>query len=310
MKKQAALGRGLGALMGDAGMVNSPERVVRQPEAPQALSSEGVSEISIDAIQPNPDQPRTYFDEDALHELAASIKTSGLIQPITVREVKDGHYQIISGERRFRASRLAGLTMLPVYIRTVGDEDLLKLALIENLQREDLDPLEVAISFKRLMDELEVTQEVLSDLVGKKRATVANYLRLLTLPAEIQVFVRERKLSMGHARALISVNDEKLQLRIARKVIDEDLSVRKVEELVKKQHAPDATETTVEKPAVTPAEPEMPEHYFRLIELLGEYFNNNVNVKRNEKGEGKIIIHFRNDDEVTQFLKKFNEQHA
>jgi ParB family chromosome partitioning protein len=307
MKKQAALGRGLGALMGDADVVNPhPDRVVRRMEVQDGSPREGVSEIAIDAIQPNPSQPRTHFDEESLHELAASIKTSGLIQPITVREVKEGHYQIISGERRFRASRLAGLTSVPVYIRTVGDEELLKLALIENLQREDLDPIEVAISFKRLMDELAVTQEILSEQVGKKRATVANYLRLLALPAEIQVYVRERKLSMGHARALIGVNDEKLQLKIARKVIDEDLSVRKVEEMVKKQHAPASTET-LEAP---PAEPELPENYFRLIELLGGYFNNNINVKRNEKGEGKITIHFSTDEEVTHFLQKLNEQHT
>jgi ParB family chromosome partitioning protein len=305
MKKQAALGRGLGALMGDAGVVNHhPDRVTRQPDVQEEAPRESVSEISIDAIQPNPDQPRTHFDEEALHDLAASIKTSGLIQPITVREVKSGHYQIISGERRFRASRLAGLTTLPVYIRTVGDEEILRLALIENLQREDLNPIEVSIGFKRLMDELAVTQETLSELVGKKRATVANYLRLLTLPAEIQVFVREGKLSMGHARALIGVNDEKLQLKIARKIIDEELSVRKVEELVKKQNAPSSPET----PAATPEALELPEIYSQAVELLGECFNN-VNVKRNEKGEGKIIIHFSHDEEVAHFLQKFNEQH-
>jgi ParB family chromosome partitioning protein len=306
MKKQAALGRGLGALMGDADKVNPyPDRVIRQLEKQEGHVREGVSEIAIDAIQPNPSQPRTHFDEESLDELAASIKAVGLIQPVTVREVKEGHYQIISGERRFRASRQAGLTTMPAYIRTVNDEELLKLALIENLQRENLDPIEVAISFERLMDELAMTQETLSDQVGKKRATVANYLRLLTLPPEIQVFVRERKLSMGHARALISLSDEKLQLKIARKIIDEGLSVRRVEELVKKQNMPAPTET----PAA-PVEPELPENYFRLVELLGVYFNNNINVKRNEKGEGKITIHFNNDEEVAHFLQKFNEQHA
>jgi ParB family chromosome partitioning protein len=304
MKKQAALGRGLSALMGDAGVVNPHSgRVIQPVEIPDEPSLEGVSEVAIDAIQPNPNQPRTHFDEESLHELAASIKTSGLIQPITVREIKEGHYQIISGERRFRASRIAGLTTVPVYVRTVDDDELLKLALIENIQREDLDPIEVAISFKRLMDELAVTQEKLSEEVGKNRATVANYLRLLTLPAEIQVFVRERKLSMGHARALVSVGDEKLQLKIARKVIDEGLSVRKVEEMVKKQTAP----VSVEMPAVTPAAPELPENYFRLVELLGGYFNDNVNVKPDEKGGGKIIIHFSNEEEVTRFLQKINE---
>jgi ParB family chromosome partitioning protein len=304
MKKQAALGRGLGALMGDAGVVNPhPGHVIQSVETTDEQPLEGVSEITIDAIQPNPNQPRTNFDEASLHELAASIKTSGLIQPITVREIKKGHYQIISGERRFRASRMAGLTTVPVYIRTVGDDELLKLALIENLQREDLDPIEVAISFERLMDELTVTQEELSEQVGKNRTTVTNYLRLLTLPAEIQVFVRERKLSMGHAKALISVRDEKLQLKIARKVIDEGLSVRKVEEMVRKRTEPASAET----PAAAPVAPELPENYFRLIELLGAYFNNNVNVKPDEKGGGKIIIHFDNEEEVARFLQKINE---
>jgi ParB family chromosome partitioning protein len=306
MKKQAALGRGLSALMGDANNTNSrPERVVPQPDVQEDAPREGVSEIPIDYIQPNPDQPRRDFDKELLDELAESIKTWGLIQPITVREIKDGRYQIISGERRFRAARIAGLTAMPVYIRTTDDEDLLKLALIENIQREDLNPIEVAISFKCLMDAYAVTQEALSEQVGRKRTTVANYLRLLDLPEEIQVFVRECKLSMGHARALIGVNDKKLQLKIARKVIDEGLSVRKVEELVKKQNMP----VSAEAPAATPAEPELPENYFRLVELLGGYFNNNVNVKRNEKGEGRITIHFHNDEEVAHFLQKLNEQH-
>jgi ParB family chromosome partitioning protein len=304
MKKQAALGRGLSALMGDANNTNSrPERVVPQPDVQEDTPREGISEISIDCIQPNPDQPRTHFDEDALNDLATSIRTSGLIQPITVREIKDGHYQIISGERRFRAAQLAGLTAVPAYIRTVGDEELLKLALVENLQREDLNPIEVAISFERLMDELKMTHDVLSEQVGKKRATVTNYLRLLTLPAEVQMFVRDCKLSMGHARALVSISDEKLQLKIARKVIDEGLSVRKVEELVKKQNTP----VSAEAPVATPAEPELSENYFRLVELLGGYFNNRVNVKRNEKGEGRITIHFHNDEEVAHFLQKLNE---
>ncbi|MDR3180303.1 MAG: ParB/RepB/Spo0J family partition protein [Prevotellaceae bacterium] len=304
MKKQAALGRGLGALMGDAGMVNPHSgRMAQHPEVQEELPHEGVLEVSIDAIQPNPDQPRTDFDKESLHDLAISIKTLGLIQPITVREIKSGHYQIIAGERRFRASQLAGLTTVPVYIRAVGDEELLKLALIENIHREDLNPIEVAISFKRLVDEWDMTQETLSEQVGKKRATVANYLRLLSLPGEIQVFVRDGKLSMGHARALLGINDEKLQLKIARKIIDEDLSVRKVEEIVKKQNTPASAET----PEEAPAEPEHPEIYSQMVEFLGGYFNN-VNVKRNEKGEGKIIIHFSKDEEVAHFLQKFNEQ--
>jgi ParB family chromosome partitioning protein len=312
MTKKAVLGKGLDALLGGGVNVNVSQRAgrVEQPQHVEVPDEEpsrvGILEVSVDDIQANPDQPRTHFDEEALRELAESIKTLGLIQPITVREIKAGHYQIISGERRFRAARLAGLAALPVYVRTVDDAALLELALVENLQREDLDALEVALSFQRLMDECALTQEALSERIGKKRATVANYLRLLTLPAEIQVFIRDRKLSMGHARALAGVNDEKFQQKIARKVIDEDLSVRKVEELVKKHTTPTPSETSTGTPA---AAAELPENYFQLIELLGSYFNHNVNVKRNEKGEGSITIHFNNDEEISHFLQKLNEQH-
>jgi ParB family chromosome partitioning protein len=304
MTKKAALGRGLGALMGDADVVNQRhERTERQVEVQESVT-DGISEINIDDIQANPGQPRTHFDEETLHELAESIKTVGLIQPVTVREIKKGRYEIISGERRFRASKLAGLSSIPVYIRTADDQELLEMALIENIQREDLDAIEVAISFQRLIDECSLTQEMLGERVGKKRATVANYLRLLSLPAEIQVFLREKKLSMGHARAIAGLDDETAQLEIAQKTIDNDLSVRKVEELVKKHAAPAVDEI----PATPAHETELPDEYFRLIELLGTYFNNNINVKRSEKGDGKIIIHFANDEEVSRFLQKLNEQ--
>ena len=296
MTKKPVLGRGLGALMGDATAVNNPrERVsVEQPEKP----GDNVTELKLSAIEANPGQPRTHFDDEALQELTESIKAVGLIQPITVRELSAGRYQIISGERRFRASKLAGLKTIPVYIRTADDKELLEMALVENIQREDLDAIEVAISFQRLVDEFSFTQEQLSERVGKKRATVANYLRLLRLPAEIQLFIRERKLSMGHARAIAGIDDEKFQLKIARKTIDEELSVRQVEELIKKHSRP-----PVEKPAPAGGQ-ELPETYFHLIELLGVYFNNNINIKRNEKGEGQITIHFANDEEVNRFISK------
>jgi len=297
-KKQPALGRGIGALLGDTNNVRSVNTT--QTEAETYI---GVTEIALDDIQANPEQPRTHFNEDALRELADSIKVHGLIQPITVRETGKGRYQIISGERRFRASRIAGLETVPVYIRTADDRNILEMALAENIQREDLDAIEIAISFQRLIDECALTQELLSERVGKKRATVANYLRLLTLPAEIQVLIRDRKLSMGHARALAGLNDEKQQRKIARKIIDEDLSVRKVEELVK-----NITNPAPVAPSTTQEEPELPENYFRLVEVLAPYFNNNVNVKRNKEGKGEIIIHFSNDDEVTRFLQKLNEK--
>ncbi len=299
MTKKAVLGRGLGALMGDAAVVNQRERVERPVETP-VQPEEGVTELKISDIAPNPNQPRVHFDDEALHELSESIKAVGLIQPITVRELASGQYQIISGERRYRASKLAGLKRIPVYIRTADDKELLEMGLIENIQREDLDAIEIAISFQRLMDECELTQELLSERVGKKRATVANYLRLLRLPAEVQLFIRERKLSMGHARAIVALADEKLQLKIARKTIDEELSVRQVEEIIKK-----STQLPAEKPAPV-AEQELPDDYFRLIELLGVYFNNNINVKRTEKGDGKITIHFNNDEEVARFINQLS----
>lgn len=301
MTKKPVLGRGLGALMGDADTVNTPRH--EQGERPtEATTSqrESVIEIKITNIKPNPSQPRMHFDEETLKELAESIKTVGLIQPITVREMGKERYQIISGERRYRAAKMAGLTTIPVYVREADDTELLEMALVENIQREDLDAIEVAISFQRLIDECSLTQESLSERVGKKRATVANYLRLLRLPAEIQKFIRERKLSMGHARAIVGLDDEKLQLKISRKTIDEELSVRQVEDLIKKSLRPAVERQVVE-------EEELPDDYFRLIELLAPYFNNNVNIKRGEKGDGKITIHFASDEEVRHFMKKLNE---
>jgi len=301
MTKKPVLARGLGALLGDAPAVNPPRpRVDRQIER-TTRQEDNVSEIKISDIDTNPSQPRMYFDEEALKELTESIKAFGLIQPVTVRETELGRYQIISGERRFRAAKMAELTTIPVYIRKADDKELLEMALVENIQREDLDAIEVAISFQRLLDECSLTQESLSERVGKKRTTVTNYLRLLRLPPEIQLLIRERKLSMGHARAIVGVDDEKLQLKIARKTIDEDLSVRKVEELIKKNLIPAAEKR---KPT---EEEELPDDYFRLIELLGTYFNNNINIKRGEKGDGKITIHFANDDEVRHFMQKLNE---
>ncbi len=301
MTKKAVLGRGLDALMGGgaAATGNIRERVERSAELQPEAS---VTELNISDIEANPSQPRVHFDEEALRELANSIKAVGLIQPITVRELGPDRYQIISGERRFRASKQAGLTRVPVYIRKADDRELLEMGLVENIQREDLDAIEVAISFQRLIDECELTQEQLSERVGKKRTTVSNYLRLLRLPAEVQLLIRERKLSMGHARAIAGIDDEKLQLKIARKTVDDDLSVRQVEALIKKHY-----QAPAEKPAPA-AEQELPDDHFRLIELLGAYFNNNINIKRGDKGEGKITIHFANDEEISRFLQKLNEQ--
>jgi ParB family chromosome partitioning protein len=272
MTKKPVLGRGISAMLPDADVVNPPRHKFDRPTEVPVKQEKDVNEIKISDIEANPSQPRTHFDEEALKELTESIKTIGLIQPVTVRETEAGRYQIISGERRYRAAKVAGLTTIPVYIRKADDKDLLEMALVENIQREDLDAIEIAISFQRLIDECSLTQESLSERVGKKRATVANYLRLLRLPPQIQLFIRNRKLSMGHARAIVGVDDEKLQLKIARKTIDEELSVRQVETLIKKSLLP-----VPKKQAIT-TDDDLPEDYFRLIDLLGSYFNNNINI--------------------------------
>ena len=221
MAKKNALGRGLGAL------IEGVEKEILEKKV------EANKDISVDSIDANPFQPRTSFDEQSLEELASSIKKIGIIQPLTVREAGDGRYQLIAGERRLRAARLAGLTHVPAYVRTADDQAMLELALVENIQREDLDAIEVAISFQRLTEECKLTQEKLSERVGKQRSTVANYLRLLKLPAEIQLGIRNRQLSMGHARTLINIEDPKSQINVYYKIVDGDLSVRQAEKLVR-----------------------------------------------------------------------------
>ena len=212
-----------------------------------------IQELNLADIRPNPFQPRTEFDEEALSELAASIKAIGIVQPITVRAVEEGKYEIIAGERRFRASKLAGLSTIPAYIRKTEDDSLLELALIENIQREDLNAIEVAISYQRLIDECNLTQDGLSERVGKKRATIANYLRLLKLPAQIQLAVRDKKISMGHARAILGVEDPDTQLMIFEQILEYDFSVRKVEEIVRELVHPQ-----VEEPAEAPVVEDKP----------------------------------------------------
>lgn len=293
-----ALGRGLGALIEEASTTNklpstSAESVVQK--------SELINEIEVEKIVPNPLQPRTHFDEEALAELATSITELGIIQPITVRKVDDNQFQIISGERRFRASKLAGLKTIPAYVRTADDQGMLEMALVENIQREDLDAIEVAISYQRLVDECSLTQEVLGGRVGKKRSTVTNYLRLLRLPAEIQLAIRRRLLSMGHARALVTIDDQDVQLEILRKIIEEDLSVRQVEQLVKKLAEGKGGEGSKD------LEDDMPEPYFKLVEHLEKMFSSDINIKRTTKGNGKIIIGFKSDKEINSILSKFEQ---
>ena len=294
MAKKNVLGRGLGALIADA----AEEPVTRE------IVVSAIQELNLADIRPNPFQPRTEFDEEALSELAASIKAIGIVQPITVRAVEEGKYEIIAGERRFRASKLAGLSTIPAYIRKTEDDSLLELALIENIQREDLNAIEVAISYQRLIDECNLTQDGLSERVGKKRATIANYLRLLKLPAQIQLAVRDKKISMGHARAILGVEDPDTQLMIFEQILEYDFSVRKVEEIVRELVHPQ-----VEEPAEAPVVEDKPKKsneigdYIELQKHLSRRFDTKVELKRNESGKGQIIIGFKSDAELEKIIE-------
>ena len=295
-KIQTGLGRGLGALISD---VNSIQQAAHKPLAGEpARPLVSTSEIEISKIEPNPYQPRTEFNQEALEELSAFIKLLGLIQPITVRPLPDGRYQIISGERRFRASQMAGLATIPAYIRKTDDQGMLEMAIVENIQREDLDSIEVALSFQRLIEECNLTQEAMAERVGKKRATVTNYLRLLRLPAEIQFAIRAKKISMGHAKALLALETDKEQLKFANQIIEQDLSVRQIEQKI--QNLGKKRET---KEKEEPVAMELPDSHFRVIEIIGKYFNNNVTARRDAKGSGEISIRFSNDSEMEAFLQ-------
>lgn len=283
--KRNALGRGLDSLisMGDI----------------RTEGSSAISEIDIERIAPNPEQPRRTFDEDSLAELAASIRELGVVQPLTLRDSNDGNYQIIAGERRWRAARMAGLTSVPAYVRTVSDSEMTEMALIENIQREDLNAIEVALGFKKLIDTYHLTQERLSERLGKKRATIANHLRLLRLPAEIQIGLRDRKLDMGHARAILAVDDPKIQLSLYKQVIKEGLSVRAVEELGRKLAAA-SNEEKPEKEKVAKSED------IKILERdITSYFSVPVKVTRSSSGKGSVTFKFSSDDELHQLVKIF-----
>ena len=295
-KIQTGLGRGLGALISDVNTIQQSAQKTAAAEPARPLVS--TSEIQISKIEPNPYQPRTEFNQEALDELAASIKLLGLIQPITVRPLPDGRYQIISGERRFRASQIAGLETIPAYVRKTDDQGMLEMAIVENIQREDLDSIEVALSFQRLIEECNLTQEAMAERVGKKRATVTNYLRLLRLPAEIQFAIRAKKISMGHAKALLSLESDKEQLKFANQIIEQDLSVRQIEQKIQKLGEKKQKKEKEESPVM-----ELSESHFKVIEIVGKYFNNNVTAKRDSKGAGEITIRFNNDKEIEEFLQ-------
>ena len=288
-KKHTGLGRGLDALIATDEVTTAGSSVI--------------SEIPLAQITPNPDQPRKDFDEEALHELAESIRTYGVIQPVTLRRTGDDSYQIVAGERRWRASGLAGLTSIPAYIKEVEDQSVLELALVENIQRSDLNPMEIALAYKGLIDELQITQDDLSERVGKNRATIANYLRLFKLPGEIQVALKNKEIDMGHARALLAVDDLGEQLRLFRQIREGGYSVRKVEEMVKEQAAKGKAEKGSRSRTSDP-------DYDVLQKHLATFFHTDVKLSVGAKGKGKISIPFKNEKElegIIALLDKINK---
>lgn len=305
-KEPRGLGRGLGAILGEnanldqfrkpVGYVNK-EIVGSRSEIKESAD---VVRIPVDMIEPNPFQPRMSFDAEALEELTASIRSLGLIQPITVRPLGGSRYQIISGERRFRACKAAGMDMIPAYVRSASDQSMMEMAIVENIQREDLDPIEVALGYQRLIDECHLTQEQLADRVGRKRASVTNYLRLLKLPAKVQHDLKVGLLSVGHAKAILGVEDHRIQERLCDLVVKDGLSVRQLEDKVRN--------LTGEKPEPKAAPvQELPDDYCRVLEHIGKYFQQDISLKRSTSGKGTMTIRFSSDDEMRTFLKALED---
>ena len=305
-KQESRLGKGLSALLGDI-QIKEPERkpvgyINKEIAGARPVQDYGdVLRIPAHLIDPNPYQPRMDFDSDSLEELSESIRTFGLIQPISVRKQSDGRYQIISGERRFRACKLAGMDTIPAYIRTADDQGMLEMAIVENIQRQDLDPIEVAMSYQRLMDECNLTQEKMAQRVGKKRASVANTLRLLKLPAKVQHDLKTGLLSIGHAKVLLGIEDPNIQELLCDLTIREGLSVRQLEEKIR-----NLTGTARSKASQAEAQ-DLPEDYYRILEHIGKFFDNSISLKRTSSGKGTMTIRFNSDEEVSRFLKALEE---
>lgn len=287
-KKYNALGRGLDALI--------------STEAVRTQGSSTINEIPIDQIQPNAEQPRTLFDEEALHDLAKSIKEIGIIQPITLRQIAENKFQIIAGERRWRAAQLAGLRSLPAYIRTIKDENVMEMALVENIQREDLNAIEIALAYEHLLENTGTTQEQVSERVGKSRTAITNYLRLLKLPAEVQMALQNKQIDMGHARALLSLEDPKLQLKVFRELLKNKWSVRKVEEIC--QHLKNGEDLETGKKKIQ-AKNQLPEEYTRMKNDLSGYFQAKVQLSCTAKGKGKISIPFNDQADLERIMQLF-----
>ena len=299
------MGKGLGALLGedtDISNMRKPVGYVNKEvvSTVQKQDTSDILRIPVDMIEPNPFQPRMSFDQEALEELADSIRTLGLVQPITVRRKSADRYQIISGERRFRACRMCGMDMIPAYIRDANDQGMLEMAIVENIQRENLDPIEVAMSYQRLIEECDLTQEQMAIRVGKKRASVTNFLRLLKLPAKIQHDLKVGLLSVGHAKVLLGVDDTMLQETLCDMVIKDGMSVRQLEEKIKKL-------TSGKTDHADSRQQDLPEDYVKVLEIVGKYFENDISLKRSGNGKGSMTIHFNNDEEVRRFLKALED---
>ena len=285
-KKPIGLGKGLGALLDSNPIVETG-------------GSSSICEIDLDRIDANPNQPRTVFDAEALEELAASIREIGVVQPITLREVAGGRYQIVAGERRYRASKMAGLDRIPAYVRAMDDETLMEVALVENLQREDLNAIEIALGYQRIMDECRYTQERLAERVGKKRATVANYLRLLKLPAEVQLGLQDKSIEMGHARALAGIDDPAVMIKLYEETVAKSLSVRELERRV----------AALQHTGAQPAGEAVGNVYAELAGRLSQQFATTVKIDRSASGKGKIVLAFASDDELEHIIALLDQMH-
>ncbi|MBP7358524.1 MAG: ParB/RepB/Spo0J family partition protein [Prevotella sp.] len=288
-KKFNALGRGLDALISTEGV--------------RTQGSSTINEISIDQIEANPNQPRREFDEEALQELANSIREIGIIQPITLRQVAENRFQIIAGERRWRASQITGLKSIPAYIRTAKDESVMEMALVENIQREDLNPVEIALAYEHLLEDSSMTQERVSERVGKSRAAIANYLRLLKLPAQVQMALQKKEIDMGHAKALLSLDSPSLQVKLFNEIKKYGYTVRKVEEMVQMLKNGETLESGNKKIS---QKQQMPEEFNILKDKLSKFFNTKIQMSCSPKGKGKISISFSDEDELLRIMSIFD----
>ena len=294
-KKFPALGRGLDALIDTADEIHTS-------------GSSSINEIPVDRIVPNPNQPRHEFDEDALEELAESIRQLGIVQPITLRQMDDESYEIIAGERRWRASKLAGLTTIPAYVRTANDENMMQMALVENIQREDLNAIEVALAYQKLSEQYHLAQEELSEKVGKRRATVANALRLLKLPAPVQLALRNKSIDQGHARAILGAQEPSVMLKLFKEVQERGYSVRQVEEMVKALNAGETVKSG--RHQLSNRKNRLPEEYNELKGRLSDFFQTKVQMTCSQQGKGKITINFGNEEELEKIIAMFDKMRS